>query len=224
MWKQRSRNSWLKEGDKNTKYFHYRANQRNCQNLILGLEDEASSWVENETEMSCVVERYFQDIFTSSNPSSFDTILGSIQRTMVDDLNPSMGGNFLAIEVQQALSQMAPLTTPGPNGMSPAFYKSFWHTMGEDVTAMVLWALNSGIVLESINTTFISLFPKIKNPKKVSDFRSISLCNVIYKLIANMIANQLKFFLTKSILDSQSAFLSGRLITDNILVAFKTFH
>ena len=49
--------------------------------------------------MSCVVERYFQDIFTSSNPSRFGTILGGIQRTMVDDLNPKLGGDFLAIEV-----------------------------------------------------------------------------------------------------------------------------
>lgn len=98
---------------------------------------------------------------------------------MVDDLNPNMGEDFLAIEVQQACSQMATLTAPRPDGMSSIFYKSFWHIVGEDVTTVVLQALNSGILLKSINTTFISLIPKIKNPKKVSDFRPISLCNVI---------------------------------------------
>ena len=166
--------------------------------------------------MSFVVERHLQDIFTSSNPSGFGTILGGIQRTVVDDFNPNMGGDFLAIEVQQAFSQMASLTTPGPDGMSLVFYKSFWHIVRKDVTAVVPQALNSGIVLESINTTFISLIPKIKNPKKVSDFRPISLCNMIYKLIVKVIANRLKFFLTKSIPDSQSAFLSRKLIIDNI--------
>ena len=103
---------------------------------------------------------------------------------MVDDLNPNMGGDFLAIEIQQALSQMALLTAPGPDGMSSVFYKSFWHIVGEDVNAVILRALNSSIVLDSINTTLFSLIPKIKNPKKFSDFRPISLCNVIYKLIA----------------------------------------
>ena len=119
---------------------------------------------------------------------------------------------------------MAPLTAPGPDGMSPIFYKSFWHIIGEDVFAVALRALNSGIVPESINTTFITPIPKIKNPRKVSDFRPISLCNVFYKLIAKVVANRLKKFLANAVSDSQSAFLLGRLISDNILVAFETLH
>ena len=74
---------------------------------------------------------------------------------------------------------------------------------------MVLQALNSGIVLESINTTFITLIPKIKNSKKVSNLKLISLCNIIYKLIAKVVANRLKKCLANSVPDSQSAFLSG---------------
>ena len=71
----------------------------------------------------------------------------------------------------------------------------------------MLQALNSRIVPESLNSTFISLIPKVKNPKKVSEFRPISLCNVVYKLIAKVVANRLKKLLAKMILDSQSAFL-----------------
>ena len=96
--------------------------------------------------------------------------------------------------------------------------------MGGDITNAVLAALNSGIIPTSINTTFISLIPKIQNPKKVSDFRPISLCNVFYKLISKVLVNRLKLVLPYVVSDSQSAFLSGRLITDNVLVAFETFH
>ena len=222
MWKQRSRNRWLKEGDQNTSYFHCRANQRNQRNLITRLEDDNGTWIEDETGMGKVVEGYFEQIFTSSNPSGFDHILSGIQSIGEVDLIEQLEGDFQACEVKEALNQMAPLTTPGPDGMSPIFYKSFWHIVGEDVSAVALRALNSGIVPNFINTTFITLIPKIKNPRKVSDFRPISLCNVFYKPIAKVVANRLKKFLANTVPNSQSAFLSGRLISDNILVAFET--
>ena len=187
-------NRWLKEGDRNTSYFHCRANQRNRRNLITGLEDDNGTWIKDETGLGKVVEGYFEQIFTSSNPSGFDHILSGIQSIDEVDLIEQLEGDFQASEVKEALNQMAPLTAPSPDDMSPIFCKSFWHIVGEDVTAVALRALNSGIVPDSINTTFITLIPKIKNLKKVSDFRPISLCNVIYKLIAKVVANQMNKF------------------------------
>ena len=71
MWKQRSHANWLKDVDRNTRYFHYRANQRNKYNLILGLGDEFGLWVEDENQMDKMVEEYFLDIFTTTNPHRF---------------------------------------------------------------------------------------------------------------------------------------------------------
>ena len=168
--------------------------------------------------------KYFANIFTTSNPSSFDEVLEGMLPTVTEDMNSDLNRPFLAEEVQRALHQMAPLTTLGPDGMSLIFYISFWYIVGNDVIMVILSALNTGVVLESINTTFIALIPKILEPKKVSDFRPISLCNVIYKLIAKVLVNRLKKILPFVVSDTQSAFLSGRLITDNILVAFETLH
>ena len=75
--------------------------------------------------MGAVVEDYFRSIFTSSKPSDFDNILQGIHPAVSEDAAECLGREFHADEVWVALKQMAPLTAPGPDGMSPIFYKSF---------------------------------------------------------------------------------------------------
>ena len=76
----------------------------------------------------------------------------------------------------------------------------------------------------SLNHAFLTLIPKVKNPEKVSDFRPIALCNILYKLISKVLANRLKTFLPQIIFESQSTFQADKAILDNILVAFEILH
>jgi hypothetical protein len=122
------------------------------------------------------------------------------------------------------MKQMAPLKAPGPDGMPPIFYQSYWHVVGKDISAAVLYCLHSSTLLPSLNHTYVTLIPKTKSPKKMTKYKPISLCNVIYKLISKVLANRLKKILPHIISKSQSAFVPGRLITDNILITFETLH
>ena len=83
---------------------------------------------------------------------------------------------------------------------------------------------NHGIVPPKFNKTHIVLIPKIKNPKKITQYQPISLSNVVSRLASKVLANRLKRFFPKIISENQSAFMSDRLIIDNMLVAVETMH
>ncbi|XP_042972999.1 uncharacterized protein LOC122304801 [Carya illinoinensis] len=96
--------------------------------------------------------------------------------------------------------------------------------VGEDVCRAALQFLNGGRMDGGLNHTFVALIPKLKEPKSVNDFRPISLCNVMYKVIAKVLANRLKTVLSAVISSNQSAFIPERLITDNIVAAYEVLH
>jgi len=92
------------------------------------------------------------------------------------------------------------------------------------VSDAVIDILNRRPLPDSLNHTHVALIPKVKTPKSVTDFRPISLCNFLYKLVTKVFANRLKPLLPEIISDVQSAFVKGRLISDNILIAYEVFH
>lgn len=74
MWRQRSRFSWLTEGDKNTKFSHESASQRRRTNTIVGIHDQNDVWQTDPLELEHVAVDYFTQMFTSSNPHVIDDV------------------------------------------------------------------------------------------------------------------------------------------------------
>ena len=167
---------------------------------------------------------YYNQLFTSSNPIEMAAEIDSIPSMVIEEMNGILISEFQPWEIDNALKQMAPLKAPGPDGMPPLFYQNFWDLVRGDVSGSILNFLNSGSLPSPLNHTFVRLIPKTKNPKRVTEFRPISLCNVLYKISSKVLANRLKKVLPYIISEHQSAFIKGRLITDNILVAYETFH
>ncbi|XP_031104893.1 uncharacterized protein LOC116009862 [Ipomoea triloba] len=223
-WRQRAKQHWLRGADANTKFFHRYASTRKKKNTITRLKNDLGVWVEHD-ELNDVVLNYFHDIFASNvSTTNLDSFTASITPRVTQEHNTALLRPFELEEVKAALLSMFPDKAPGPDGMNPGFYQHYWDVVGGDVSAFVLNCLNSSSFPPGLNDTNVVLIPKKHHPELVFDLRPIALCNVVYKIMAKMVANRMKPFLGEIISNSQSAFIPNRLITDNILIAAEVGH
>jgi hypothetical protein len=223
-WKQRAKQSWYRAGDRNTPFYHAWASHRRKVNRIAKIQDEDGREWKKQPEIGAAFSRFFQQLFSAGGIGDMSSCVDGLEHRVTDAMNANLLKEFTIPEVEVALNQMHPLKSPGPDGFSACFYQRAWHIVKMEVCQTVLGFLNHGVFDVALNDTHIALIPKVKNPSKVTDYRPISLCNVVYKLISKVLANRLKKVLPHIISQEQSAFIPGRLITDNILVAFEAMH
>ncbi|XP_074278236.1 uncharacterized protein LOC141601831 [Silene latifolia] len=114
--------------------------------------------------------------------------------------------------------------SPGRDGITPRFFQVFWPQIGCLVTTAILRFLNTGVMLKEWNNTHIVLLPKVDQPEMVSQFRPISLCNIVYRLASKCIANRIKLVISSLISDTQQAFVPGRLMSDSSIIAHEIMH
>lgn len=168
--------------------------------------------------------QYYQHLFQSSSCADVERYLSGMDSRITPEMNVELLKSCTLEEISHALQHMGPLKAPGPDGFSASFYQPNWATIGDEVCHAISNFLNSGIMDKDINATHIVLVPKKTKPQSVTDFRPISLCNVIYKITYKVLANRLKEVLPFIISENQSAFIPGYLISDNILAVYETLH
>ena len=135
-----------------------------------------------------------------------DVVLEAIELKVTESMNQELLRDFTREEIDLALKHMEPLKAPGPDGMLPIFFQSFWSMIGDEVSYAILDCLNNCHIPYDLNHTLVMLIPKVKCPELISEFRPVSLCNVIYKLVSKVLANRLKKLLPLLVLENQSAF------------------
>jgi len=112
----------------------------------------------------------------------------------------------------------------GPDGFTLEFYLGFYDMLKKDILEMVKESQISGKVLGMINSTFLTLIPKKQKAQSFDDFIPISCCNMIYKIIAKVIAFRIKSILSEIISEEQLGFLFNRKIHDAVSLAREAIH
>jgi hypothetical protein len=153
-----------------------------------------------------------------------EAVLATVPVKVTAHMNDRLLKQFEEKEIKEALFQMFSTKAPSPNGFPAHFFQRHWDLCGAEVTSLVMWILRGEDDPSVINNTFIVLIPKVASPEELGQFRPISLCNVIYKIALKVVANRLMVILPEVISEEQSAFVPGRMITDNIITAFECLH
>ncbi|XP_017635935.1 uncharacterized protein LOC108478000 [Gossypium arboreum] len=134
-----------------------------------------------------------------------DGSLATGGRTLKIFMNQRLLVPYTEEEIVEALKEIQPTKASGPDGFPAMFYQKYWNIIGKDTSEFCLNILNHGYSLEDINRTQIFV-------------------SVIYKIIAKTVANRLQEVLDHCIDAAQSAFVPGKLITDNVLLTYEVLH
>eukprot|EP00253_Pinus_taeda_P010380 PITA_10380 len=227
LWRQKSRIKWLREGERNTKFFHQAMIKHRQGNRILSIKDKNGERVVEQNEIEQVLMDYHKDILTETQVDrtrAIQEICSAIPSLVTEDQNKALMRAVTLEELEEVVKAMKKGTAPGPDGFTVDFYQAGWHFLGREILDLVEESRINQKVWPALNSTFFALIPKGDNLEEANGFRPIALCNVIYKMITSLIAKRLKPLLDNLISAEQIGFVEGRQILDGLVVTQEVIH
>lgn len=223
--KQRAKLHWLDVGDQNNSTFHCATKTRQAQNMIREIRDTNGIVKTKHDEIKQEAEQFFSDLL-NHKPDSYrgveeDELKSLLQfRCSVEDCR-LLEDEVKEDEIRKVLFGMPNNKSPGPDGYPCEFYKATWSIIARDFVVAVQSVFKFGFLPKGVNSTILALIPKKLDSMEMKDYRPIACCNVLYKVVSKMMANRLKVLLPRIIVETQSAFVQGRLLMENVLLAIE---
>lgn len=220
---QKSRVQWLGLGDRNSRFFHKITQSRNIRNTIRRIVTGDGRILTAPADIKMEAETHFESFLNCSTPPgqhvSQEEISELIEYRCPVEMVAKLQAPVQAAEIKEILFSIPANKAPGSDGYPMEFYKAAWSVVGRDFVTAVQSFFIFGFMPRSINATLLSLVPKTTDAEKMTDFRPIACCNVIYKVVSKLIARRLKATLSEAIELNQCAFVEGRLLLENVLLA-----
>ncbi|KAJ9536736.1 LOW QUALITY PROTEIN: hypothetical protein OSB04_un000121 [Centaurea solstitialis] len=217
--RQRAKVHWLREGDANTRFFHNVVKERRHYNQVRSVCRNDGVFVYDEDVPWAFVDHLKG--YMGSRDESLDPLMPMEWFHNKLSLRDSLFiiRPILDSEIRDAMFQIGKDKAPGSDGFTSMFFKAAWEVVGNDVIVAIHNFFYRGHLAKELNHTLLCLLPKCPNASSVADFRPIACCSVLYKCISKIIVNRMKPFLDGLVGRAQSAFIPGRRIVDNILMA-----
>ncbi|XP_058070075.1 uncharacterized protein LOC131219091 [Magnolia sinica] len=217
-WKQKSRISWLHEGDRNTKFF-YDSVRVKCRKLVIDrIKTPSGEILDNRVNIGREAEAYFKDLFSAQSRTDNEALLSSIPAIVTEHMNTDLMTPLIIDEVKAAALSIPIDSAPGPDDFGGTFFSSCWDIIGS-VIYEAAKDFFSGVPLpRAFQCTHICLIPKKPNSETIADFRPISLSNGIMKNFSKITATRLASILSSIISEEQGAFVKGRYIAKKISI------
>ena len=229
----RSRAKQTSEGEKPTSYFLNLENRHFTNKIIpkiIKSENNEEREITKQSEILEEVEKFYKSLYSVQILENVDLNLKeSLEEcnvTKLDDTERLQLEGFISYsEALSVLKTMSNNKSPGSDGFTAEFFKVFWRNLGH----FVVRSLNYGYEIGEFSSTqkqgIITCIPKEGKSKfHLSNWRPISLLNIIYKIGSGCIANRLKQVLTKIVSSDQTGFIPGRYIGENTRLVYDLMH
>ncbi|CAL1377121.1 unnamed protein product [Linum trigynum] len=216
-WRQKSREIWLKRGDKNTNYFHKMASYNRRRNLVSNIRVNGVL-VEGQEALKEAFVGHFNSVFIEDLPERpFPAQYGNYNVSEEDC--ELLTRPFTEEEVWNIVRRCTGDKAPGPDGYSFAFFKKQWGVIKEDVLKAFNNFHYNGRIPRCIAHSFFCLIPKKEAVEEIRDFRPISLRSSVNKLLSKTITERHRSVVMKAVSGNQFGGLKGRQIHEASLIA-----